>query len=155
MKLRDAFELAWESLRLHRLRTSLTLAGIAIGVTAVLLLTALGDAAKAYVVREFAGIGTNLVIAIPGKVETSGMPAAGGATRDLTVDDAEAIRRQAPAVALVAPFSLGAAPLSYGGRTRTVYIAGTTAAYQSVRNLEIAAGRFLPPGDPRQGDNVV
>jgi putative ABC transport system permease protein len=152
---RDVYELALESLRLHRLRTGLTLLAIAIGVTAVLLLTALGDAAKAYVVREFAGIGTNLVIALPGKIETSGMPAAGGTTRDLTIDDAEAIRRQAPAVAEVAPLSLGSAPFVYGGRTRTVYVAGTTAAYQQVRNVRVGRGRFLPPGDPRLGENVV
>jgi putative ABC transport system permease protein len=152
---RDVYDLALESLKLHRLRTGLTLLAIAIGVTAVLLLTALGDAAKAYVVREFAGIGTNLVIALPGKVETSGMPAAGGTQRDLTLDDAEAIRHRAPAVAQLAPLALGSAPFVYGGRTRSVYVAGTTATYQQIRNVTMAAGRFLPPGDPRQGENVV
>ena len=118
MTLRDIHELAIESFRLHRMRTALTLLGIAIGVTAVLLLTALGDAAKEYVVRQFAGIGTNLVIALPGRVETSGMPTAGGTTRDLTLEDAEAIRRQAPAVRDVAPLSLGSASFAYSGRTR-------------------------------------
>src|SRR5499427_8388074 len=58
--------------RVLRMRDGLTLSAIAIGVTAVLLLTALGDAAKGYVVQEFAGVGTNLVIVLPGKVETSG-----------------------------------------------------------------------------------
>ena len=62
MRRADLVTLALETLTLHRLRTGLTLAAIAIGVTAVLLLTALGDAAKAYVVKEFAGVGTNLVI---------------------------------------------------------------------------------------------
>ena len=61
MKRRDLIALAWETLALHRLRTGLTLSAIAIGVIAVLLLTALGDAAKAYVVQEFASVGTNLV----------------------------------------------------------------------------------------------
>ena len=70
MRRGDLVSLALETLRLHPLRTGLTLAAIAIGVTAVLLLTALGDAAKAYVVREFAGVGTNLIIVVPGKVET-------------------------------------------------------------------------------------
>lgn len=155
MKGRDVLELAFESLRTHRLRTGLTLLAIAIGVTAVLLLTALGDAAKAYVVNEFAGIGTNLVIAIPGKTETRGVPAAGGSTRDLTLDDAEAIRRQAPAISEVSPLSLGSSPFAYGGRTRTVYVAGTTASYATIRNISVALGRFLPAGDPRLGANVV
>lgn len=152
---RDIYELALESLRVHRLRTTLTLLAIAIGVTAVLLLTALGDAAKAYIVNEFAGIGTNLVIAMPGRVETTGMPTAGGTIRELTLDDTEAVRRRAPAVTDVAPLALGSAPFVYGGRTRTVYVAGTTANYQRLRNIGMALGRFLPPGDPRLGANVV
>ena len=156
MTWRDTFLLALESLLLHRLRTTLTLLAIAIGVTAVLVLTALGDAAKAYVVREFSGLGTNLVITLPGRVETSGgMPTAGGTTRDLTIDDAEAIRRQARAARQVAPLALGSGEFQYGGRTRSVYVAGSTAAYAEVRNLTIASGRFLPAGDPHQGENVV
>jgi putative ABC transport system permease protein len=156
MKRGDLIELAGETLRIHRLRTGLTLTAIAIGVTAVLLLTALGDAAKAYVVQEFAGIGTNLVIVVPGKVETSGgMPAFGGSTRDLTLEDADAIKRQSPSVREVAPFSLGTGTIEYGERSRDVRVVGTTAQFLDVRKLSVAAGQFLPPGDPRQGDRVV
>jgi putative ABC transport system permease protein len=152
---RDAYALAAESLKLHRLRTGLTLAGIAIGVTAVLMLTALGDAAKGYVVREFAGIGTNLVVVMPGRTETTGVPTTGGATRDLTLDDAEAIRRRARAARDIAPLSMGSAEFSFGGRTRSVYVAGTTATFAKVRNIKMSRGRFLPEGDPRQGESVV
>ncbi len=156
MRRPDLATLALETLRLHRLRTGLTLAAIAIGVTAVLLLTALGDAAKAYVVREFAGVGTNLVIVVPGKVETSGgMPAFGGTTRDLTLEDCDAIAHQSSAVREVAPFSLGAGAIEYAERSRDVRVVGTTAPFLHVRKLTLAAGRFLPPGDPRQGEPVV
>jgi putative ABC transport system permease protein len=148
--------LAAESLQKHRLRTGLTLAGIAIGVTAVLLLTALGEAAKAYVINEFASIGTNLVIVLPGRVETSGSsPTFGGAVRDLTIDDAEALKRQVSAAREVVPLSLGSGPFEYGGRSRSVRVIGTTAEYAQVRNLKVTSGQFLPPGDPRQGDRVV
>lgn len=156
MRRRDVIELARETLRIHRLRTGLTLAAIAIGVTAVLLLTALGDAAKAYVVKEFAGVGTNLVIVVPGKVETSGgMPAFGGTTRDLTLEDCDAIRHRSPSVREVAPFSLGTGTIEYAERSRDVRVIGTTAPFLGVRKLTIATGQFLPPGDPRQGDRVV
>jgi putative ABC transport system permease protein len=83
------------------------------------------------------------------------MPTAGGTTRDLTLDDAEAIRRRAPAVAEVAPIALGSAPFSFGGRTRTVYVGGVTAPYAKIRDLRVERGRFIPPGDPHQGSNVV
>ena len=156
MRRSDLTALAFESLRLHRIRTGLTLAAIAIGVTAVLLLTALGDAAKAYVVREFAGVGTNLVIVVPGKVETSGgMPAFGGTTRDLTLEDCDAIAGQGSAVRDVAPFSLGAGEIEYEERTRDVRVVGTSTAFLHIRKLTLASGRFLPPGDPRQGEPVV
>jgi putative ABC transport system permease protein len=156
MRRRDVIELAKETLRIHRLRTGLTLSAIAIGVTAVLLLTALGDAAKAYVVNEFAGVGTNLVIVVPGKVETSGgMPAFGGTTRDLTLEDCDAVKRQSPSVREVAPFSLGTGAIEYGERSRDVRVIGTTAPFVRVRKLTVASGQFLPPGDPRQGDRVV
>lgn len=155
MKAGDILRLALESLKLHRVRTNLTLAGIAVGVTAVMLLTALGEAAKAYVVQEFAGIGANLVIVLPGKVETSGTSVTfGGSVRDLTIDDAEAIRRRGSAVRDVAPLALGAAPFSYGGRSRDVRVLGTTAEYATVRALSMQSGQFLPPGDPRAGDRV-
>lgn len=155
MKLRDTLGLAVESLRVHRLRTGLTLAGIGIGVTAVLLLTALGEGAKAYIVNEFAGIGTNLVIVIPGKVETSGItPPVGGATQDLTIDDVEAVRHQCSAVRQAAPLSMGSGAFEYGGRSRTIRVIGSTFELAEVRRLQVAQGEFLPPGDPRQGDRV-
>ena len=156
MRRRDLVSLAWETLRLHRLRTGLTLAAIAIGVTAVLVLTALGDAAKAYVVKEFAGVGTNLVIVVPGRIETSGgMPAFGGTTRDLTLDDTDAIGHQAGAVKQVAPFSLGSGAIDFEERSRDVRVVGTTSSFLELRKLTISSGQFLPPGDPRQGEPVA
>jgi putative ABC transport system permease protein len=156
MRRSDLVRLAWETLRLHRLRTGLTLAAIAIGVTAVLVLTALGDAAKAYVVKEFAGVGSNLVIVLPGRVETSGgMPSFGGTTRDLTLDDTDAIAHQAGVVKRVAPFSLGSGAIEFEERSRDVRVVGTTSNFLEVRKLTISSGQFLPPGDPRQGEPVV
>jgi putative ABC transport system permease protein len=155
MRRRDLVQLAFETLTLHRLRTGLTLAAIAIGVMAVLMLTSLGDAAKAYVVREFAGVGSNLVIVIPGRIETTGFPAAGGATRDLTLEDAAAIERQSAVVRRQAPMSIGSGPIEYGGRSRDVRVLGSTADFLEVRKLEMSTGEFLPAGDPRQGDRVV
>ncbi len=152
MRTADLLALATESLRLHRLRTTLTVTGIAIGVTAVLLLTTLGEAAKRYVVQEFASIGTNLVIVVPGRTETTGFPGAtGGTVRNLTIADAAAIARQAPAVRLVAPMSAGTASFEYAGRSRDIRVLGTTAEYAAVRNVAMRLGSFLPPGDPERG----
>lgn len=155
MTLRDLVGLSLESQGRHRLRTALTLGGIAIGVTAVVVLTSLGTAAKAYVVQQFAGLGTNLVIVLPGKVETSGVPTFGGSTRDLTIEDAEALLKQAPAVRRVAPFSMGTARFTWGGRNRDVRVVGTTSEFKVIRDLHMRLGQFLPAGDPRTGAPVA
>ncbi len=158
MRASDVASLAGEALRRHRLRTGLSLLAVAIGATAVLLLTALGDAAKRYVIDQFAALGTNLVVVTPGRIETSGLGsavAAVGGTRDLTLEDMEDIGRRARAVLEVTPFSVGAAPAEYEQRHRDVYVLGTTSVYAKTRDLSLAAGQFLPPGDPRRGEPVV
>lgn len=156
LPLAELLGLAGESLSGHRLRTALTLVATAIGVTAVVLLTALGDAAKRYVVDQFASVGTNLVIVLPGKTETSGiMGSFGGTTRPLTLEDAVALPHRATLVRTVVPMSLGSAALEYGNRSRDAFVLGTTADYQPMRRLEIAAGQFLPRSDIRRGERVV
>jgi putative ABC transport system permease protein len=127
-----------------------------VGVVAVLLLTALGEGARRYVVNEFSGMGTGLVIILPGKVDTQGAgPVYGGMTRDLTLDDAEAIARQCPAVRQVSPIAVGTSAVDFGGRTRQVMVIGGTTELLDVRNLGVASGRFLTPGDVRRGERVV
>jgi putative ABC transport system permease protein len=155
MRASDIASLAGESLRGHRMRTGLSMLAVAIGATAVLLLTSLGDAAKRYVIAQFASLGTNLVAVAPGRVETSGLGGSVGGTRDLTLEDMEAIRRRARAVLEVTPLSLGAAQVEYEQRHRDVYVIGTTSAFAKSRALSLAAGQFLPAGDPRRGEPVV
>src|SRR6185436_12520790 len=104
MTLTDLFRFALGSLGGHRLRTALSLVGMAIGVAAVVALTALGEGARRYVIDQFASIGTNLLIVVPGKTETTGIPGvAGGTANDITLEDAEAVARQIPEVDKVAP----------------------------------------------------
>ena len=155
MRSSDVLALAVESLRLHRVRTELSAAAVSIGVTAVLVLAGLGDAATRYVVQRFAAMGAQIVIVAPGRVETSGMPAGvAGTDRELTLGDAEAVRR-VPGVRAVVPLSLGSAPFRWGERRRDVYVVGVTAEFAAVRDLVVGRGQFLPAGDPRAGGSVV
>jgi putative ABC transport system permease protein len=155
MTLRDLFDFSAGALRGHRLRTGLSLLGVAIGVASVILLTSLGEGARIYVTGEFASLGSNLIIVIPGKIETTGaVPLMGGAPRDLTLDDAEAMARQIRQIRRVAPLTMGEAPARYGSRQRDITVAGTTPDFKDVRILEMASGRYLPPGDPSRGARV-
>ncbi len=146
----DTLRYAFAALTANRLRSGLILLAMAIGVAAVIVLTALGDGARRYVTGEFASLGTNLLIVLPGRTETTGGPPPlfGETPRDLTLDDALDLLRS-PYVARLAPLVVGAAAVSHGTRERDVTILGSTADLAPVRHLAVAQGRFLPAGDPR------
>lgn len=126
-------------------RTALMLLAMAIGVAAVVLLTGLGEAARRFVTNEFASLGTNLIIVLPGKSETTGGTLSagfGGVTRDLTVDDAYALTRH-HSVTRVAPIVVGAAGVQHAGLEREAPIIGTTHQMLSIRHWRMAQGQFL------------
>jgi putative ABC transport system permease protein len=123
---------------------------MAIGVGAVVVLTALGEGARRYVVAEFSSLGTHLIIVFPGRTETGGnLPGmlVGRTPRDLTLADALALLRSRH-VARVAPLNIGSAQLSRGQRSREAPVLGTTHEFARIRNMGLSQGRFLPATDP-------
>ena len=156
MKLFDIFSFAGRALSGHRLRTSLSLLGVAIGVAAVVILTALGEGSKRYVVDQFASLGTNLLIVIPGKTETTGvMPGLGGVPKNLTLKDAETILREVPSVEKVVPLTMGTENVGYRDRSREVPVVGCTSDMLEVRKLHLDYGQFLPVSEWDRGAQVV
>jgi putative ABC transport system permease protein len=153
---RDLLGFAARALRGHRLRTAMSLLGVAIGVAAVVTLTALGEGARLYVVGQFASIGTNLVILVPGKTETTGgMPGMGGVPNDLTLEDARAILRGVPEIEKAAPMVVGTETVAFLERQRQMGLFGATYEALEVRRLAVASGRFLPPLDWDRGSPVA
>jgi len=129
---------------------------MAIGVAAVILLTGLGEAARRYVTQEFATLGTNLVIVLPGKSETAGgslNASFGGTTRDLTIEDAAATTKHS-SVNRVAPLVVGAATIQYSGLEREAAVFGATHEMLPVRNWRMAEGQFLPDSNWTQATSV-
>jgi putative ABC transport system permease protein len=151
----DVVRFSFAALVAHRLRSSLSLVGMAIGVAAVVVLTALGEGARRYVVGEFASIGSNLLIVVPGRTETAGaLPGIGGAPHDLTLDDSEALTRL-PGVKKVSPLAIGTETVAHRHRRRQVAVMGTNSDALEVRRLALARGRFLPPGEVERGAPVA
>ncbi|QTN27564.1 ABC transporter permease [Rhodoferax sp. AJA081-3] len=153
MRSSDLIRFARDAATGNPLRASLLVLAMAIGVAAVVVLTALGDGARRYVMNEFSSLGSNLVIVLPGRSQTGGFNpgnAITNTTRDLTIDDAQALQR-ASAVHRVAPLAVGTSEISAGGKLREVMVAGTVSQYAQVRQLALAQGRFLSPGDWRRG----
>jgi putative ABC transport system permease protein len=143
------------ALRSHRLRSFLSMLGIAIGITAVLLLTSIGEGTRRHLISEFTQFGTNVMQVSPGKTDTFGIPGIlGGTTHKLTIDDAEALRR-VRGVEKVIPVAVGQARVEGGGRGRSVFIYGVTSEIPAVWKFEVGQGSFLPPGDPRRSSMVA
>lgn len=157
MRALDVIRFAGAAALGNRLRTLLSMLAMGIGVAAVVVLTALGDGARRYVVDQFSSLGSNLVIVLPGRTQTGGFSPANAVTsipRDLTVDDARAIGR-AQGVLNVAPIAVGTAEISAGSRLRETVVIGTTAQYLQVRHMAMAQGRFLPDVDWSNGSPVM
>lgn len=139
------------------LRTALLIIAMSIGVAAVVLLTALGDGARRYVVNEFSSIGTNLVIVFPGRSETGGFNPANLVTstpRDLTVDDAAALLRL-QSVKKISPILVGTTEINAAGKLREAMLVGTNDEFFEVRHLKLSLGRPLSNSDLRHASAEV
>jgi putative ABC transport system permease protein len=156
VSLGDLIAFALRAVHGHRIRTGLTLLGVAIGVAAVILLTALGDGARRYVMGQFESLGSTMLAVVPGKTETSGAAAfVSVTTKDLTLADAEALFRRVRGVQRIAPMSMASETVASGDRNRKVAVIGSTSDFLEVRRLKLARGRFLPPGDLRRSPAVA
>lgn len=149
MRSADYIRLTTGTLRAHRLRTSLAILGIAVGVAAVILLTSIGQGLREFVMFEFTKFGSNLIIVLPGRIQTAGATIGMfGTVRPLTIDDAVAARR-APHVLVTNPATDGNAEVRYGGRRRRMIIYGFSPDWINIWHFKMAAGSFLPPDDQR------
>ena len=156
MKLIDVVQFASGSLRGSPTRTLLMMLAMSIGVAAVVVLTALGEGARRYVVDQFSSLGTNLVIVLPGRTETAGISPGmliGQVPREISLDDAQALLRSR-AVKRIAPLTVGSAMLSRDALNREVVVAGSTSDLLEVRHMSMGIGKFLPPGDIHESASV-
>ncbi len=156
MSAEDTFRFAIAALLQQPRRAGLSLLGVVIGVVAVILLTALGEGARLYVAEQFQTLGTDIIVVIPGKTETSGMmPGFTGTPNDLTLDDAEALLRRIPEATRIAPISMGNDTVSYQNKSRQVVVLGSTPEFFELRGIPIARGTGLPESDIDRGTNVA
>ncbi|MDP3515076.1 MAG: ABC transporter permease [Sulfuritalea sp.] len=140
----DFFALALRAIAAQRLRSFLTLLGIAVGIAAVILLTSIGEGIHRYVLAEFTQFGTNVVGIHPGRTKTGGgtigFPSS---ARPLSLEDAEALKR-VPNVVAVTPSVFGNAEVSGNGRVRRVSVYGVGPGLLVVFRAKVRSGQFLP-----------
>lgn len=147
MQPRDFLALSAGAIISHRLRSFLTALGIAVGITAVILLTSIGEGVQRYMLAEFTQFGTNLIGIVPGKTSTLGISGAViSNVRPLTLADSRALQRLPQVVATV-PVVQGNAPVKSGRHQRRAAVFGVGPAAPVVWRFRVAFGRFLPEDD--------
>ncbi len=140
----DLLRFALVAVASQRQRSALTMLGIAVGILAVVLLTAVGEGVRRYVLAEFTQFGTNIVAVQPGKTTTFGVSGATiSSVRPLTVEDAAALAT-IPSVTGVVPVIQGNARVEYADRERRTMVIGVGADMPAVWRMEVGSGRFLP-----------
>ncbi|MDP3694491.1 MAG: ABC transporter permease [Desulfocapsaceae bacterium] len=155
MQIRDILSFSTHAATANRGRTLLMLLAMAIAVSSVVVLISLGDSARHYVIDQFATLGTNLLIVLPGRSETTGgpPPLLGETPRDLTLGDAMALTR-IRTVRRVSSIIAGSAPVSVGHLERELLVLGSTSELYEIRHLALNQGSFLPPGEPTRAEAV-
>lgn len=148
MLLQDATFLALRAVTAQRLRSFLTLLGIAVGIAAVILLTSIGEGIHRFVLAEFTQFGTNIASVSPGKVKTSGPAPTGipSAVRPLTLEDTAHIARL-PQITGVSPMVWGNTEVGANGRLRRTSVNGVGADMLRVYSMALRSGQFLPAGE--------
>ncbi|HZP30445.1 MAG TPA: ABC transporter permease, partial [Acidimicrobiia bacterium] len=155
---RDVVRTATEAVRTHRLRSALTMLGILIGITAVVLTVGIGQGAKAKVQDQINELGTNILVISPGSSTSStGTRGGFGSASTLTVQDAQALRSRtvAPDIEAVAPASTSQAELVYGSTNWTTSLSGTTPEWRTIRSRGVSSGRFLDASDEDHASSVI
>jgi len=146
--------IAWRALSVNKMRSALTMLGIIIGVAAVIAMLAVGTGASQRITEQIESIGSNLLIILPGATTSGGVRMGAGTQTTLTLGDANAIKKDCPAVAFIAPVLSGAAQLVYGHLNWSTGIQGTTADMLSVRDWPLSHGRPFTDQDVKIASKV-
>ena len=142
-----SIRIALRALRVNKLRSTLTMLGIIIGVAAVITMIAVGSGAQARVEEQIQGLGTNLIMLLPGSVTAGGAHMGSGSRSSLTEQDASAIQREIPEVQAAAPHLRGVGQVVAASNNWSTVFYGVTPEYFEVRNWVIASGKGFEPAD--------
>ena len=146
MKLRALLSVAWGALVRNRVRSMLTMLGVIIGVAAVVITVSIGAGARESIAAQINGIGSNLVIVIPGNVTLNGVRTGTGAASTLTPDDGLAIAKL-PHVAAASPAVWIHAQVVAGGDNWSTNVAGVAPTFTYIREWSLSSGSFFTDAD--------
>ncbi len=155
MPFTEILGVAWQGIMSNRMRSTLTILGIVIGIASVITLLAVGRGAQVQTQKQIQGLGVNLIMVRPGAAAPGAISQGFGTSSTLTFDDAQAIKEACPAVSNVAPVYQANLQIQYGGNNTNTQITGTEPSYQDVRNFFPSHGRFFTDEEFSQNARVA
>jgi len=157
MNIIETVKTSFRAIAANKMRSSLTVLGIIIGVAAVISLMSIGRGSQSAITANIESLGTNLLFVRSGATNTQGVRGAQGSLTTLTLEDAEALADSslAPAVKAVAPQVQTFAQIVMGKQNTYTQVLGVTPEYESVRNFPVAQGRFISDTDVKNKSLVV
>ncbi len=152
MNYTNTFKIALTAIKRSKFRAFLTMLGIIIGVASVIAMLAMGEGSKSYIQNQMSGLGTNLVMIMPGAQQTGPVRSSGSSR--LEMSDMEAIKTRSPYVAAISPQVQSSAQVIYGNNNWSTSMYGANQEYLSIRNLVIGSGRVFTDREIRALDKV-
>jgi putative ABC transport system permease protein len=149
------FKIAWRALARNKMRSSLTLLGIVIGVGAVITMVSLGQAAQRMVEEQIASVGPNLLFVQPGSRNAGGAQLGAGNSATLTDDDVDAIVREVPLVNAATPMVTSRGQMIFGNQNWNTRVEGTNERAPEIRAWKMARGEFFSNIDVRSASRVL
>lgn len=158
MKTADVFAETYTALSANKVRSSLTMLGIVIGIASVIAMISIGQGAQNSIQQNIQSLGANLIQVTPGaqrNVGGFGASQGRGSAQTLTVEDAEAILNETQNVAAMSPETSSRYQITAKGTNTNTSVTGVTSSYPGVRNLSIAEGSFISDTHNLSGSKVA
>lgn len=162
MEIVETLKGALQTLRVNKIRSGLTMLGIVIGVSSVILLVSIGTGIKNYVTGQLEDLGANTLFVMPGEIKVQpggggggGTPGAGVAASKFTFFHLNQLRREAKTIKSIMAYTENNGTISYRGESLITQVAGVGADYQSIRNQYVSSGTFFTPSQYNTSKKVT
>ena len=148
-------KIALDSILIHKLRSFLTVLGIIIGVSSVIIMVAIGNGAKLEIEKQISSIGSNLIIILPGATSSGGVRFGAGTQMTLTIQDAEALKKESPYIEDTSFSIHEVLQIVYKNMNWSSLVRGTNTSFFRIQEWELERGRFFNEDDIKSGNRVA
>lgn len=155
LQLRNLLKTAFKSILKNRMRSLLTSLGIIIGVSAVIVMVAIGEGSQKRIEEGIQSLGTNLIVVFPGASRTGGVSRGAGSFNRFTFDDVEKLQKEATLLSGISPVVRSGGQVIGGSSNWSTAVFGVSPDYFTIRNWQLEYGEFFSERDVRANKKVA